>query len=99
MKENPMSTPRKRHPRSTEHQEAAESAAWDNGFECGMIEGREHAMYDIGHQQGYEKGFADASCHAYDAGYADAKAGKPPQHKPHTVPENVSELLNHDAHD
>jgi hypothetical protein len=84
-----MSQPRKRQPRRiTEHEEAAHEAGYSEGFDAGYDAGREQAMFDKGHELGYHEGFAEASCQAYDAGYKDAKAGKPPQHQPHRIPDD-----------
>ena len=60
-----MSHPRKPRTRSIEHQEAAESAAWDTGFEVGFIEGRETMAYDLGLKHGREQGAAVTECTAY----------------------------------
>jgi flagellar biosynthesis/type III secretory pathway protein FliH len=97
-----MSQPRKRQPRPhrpTEYEEIAHKAGWSEGFDSGYQSGRDDAMYERGHQDGWTEGVAQASCAAYDAGYQDARAGRPPQHQPHTVPDNVSDLINPDAHE
>ena len=95
-----MSQARKRQPRRpTEYEDLARQEGWDTGFDAGYESGRDDAMYDRGHRDGYHKGFSEASCRAYDQGYHDAKAGKPPQHQPHDVPDNVSELMGPEHHD
>jgi hypothetical protein len=97
-----MSQPRKRQPRPhrpTEYEEIAHKAGWSEGWDVGYQSGRDDAMYECGHQHGWNEGVAQASGAAYDAGYTDAKEGRPPQHQPHGTPENVSDLLDGDAHD
>ena len=96
-----MSQSRKRQPRRpTEYEDLARKQGWDVGFDDGYRAGRDEAMYDKGYEDGQRDGFAEASCRAYDAGYSDAKAGKPPQHQPHShdVPDNVSELIDPEQH-
>lgn len=95
-----MAQPRKRQPhRPTEYEDLARKQGWSQGYDLGYQSGRDDAMYERGHQDGWHEGVEQAGCAAYDQGYQDAKAGRPPAHQPHRIPDTADELLDGDAHE